>query len=104
MNSEEIKKLIYDVLIDMGIYIEKNEQDVDLTEYILNSLDYISFFIEIEDALGIELPDELLLIDNIKSMDAFSQKVYMASLEKKANLIDCVVADKDDMQDNNGLD
>lgn len=83
MNIENIKDLIYNILIAMGIYIEKTNNDVDLTEYITDSLDYISFFVELEEGLDLELPDDLFLMDTIKSINALSQKIELLLLAKQ---------------------
>ena len=44
---------------------------MDLTEYILDSIQFISFIVELERELNIEFPDELLLYDNIRSLNGF---------------------------------
>lgn len=98
MNIENIKELIYNILIAMGIYIEKTNKDVDLTEYIADSLDYISFFVELEEALDIELPDDLFLMDTIKSINALSQKIELLLLAKQMESIECNLDDEDDTQ------
>lgn len=98
MNIENIKELIYNILIAMGIYIEKTNKDVDLTEYITDSLDYISFFVELEEALDIELPDDLFLMDTIKSINALSQKIELLLLTKQMESIECNWDDEDDAQ------
>ena len=48
------------------------ENDVDLTEFIVESIMFISFIVELEDKLGIEIPEELLDINSIKSLNTFS--------------------------------
>ena len=50
----EIKKCIFDILDENGIYIDSNEmeEDLDLREYILDSLQYVYIIVELEDRLG----------------------------------------------------
>lgn len=98
MNIENIKELIYNILIAMGIYIEKTNKDVDLTEYIADSLDYISFFVELEEALDIELPDDLFLMDTIKSINALSQKIELLLLAKQMESTECNWDDEENTQ------
>lgn len=86
MDIEKINLCLLNILDEMGIYIDSNNNqhsDIDLTEYISNSIDFITFFIEIEDKFEIELPDELLGLDNIRSLNAFSNKILFYLQEYK---------------------
>jgi len=60
---------------DMGILVPDDNNDIDLSEYIIDSLQFISFIVEIENKFGIEIPDELLNIENLKSLNGFSQLI-----------------------------
>jgi len=42
--------------------------DVDLSLYIEDSLEFVSLIITLEETLNITLPDEILLIDNFRSL------------------------------------
>jgi len=66
--SNEFVQDIAAVLHDGDI----GENDVDLTEFIVESIMFISFIVELEDKLGIEIPEELLDINSIKSLNTFS--------------------------------
>ena len=46
--------------------------DIDLHDYIADSMQYVYFIVELEKKLGIELPDEVLLYDNLTSLNGFS--------------------------------
>ena len=61
------------ILSNIGILIDEQKEtiDVDLTEYILDSIQFISFIVELERELNIEFPDELLLYENIRSLNGF---------------------------------
>ena len=69
----EIKNIILDILDKSGIYIDPTEmnEDLDLREYILDSLQYVYFIVELEERLQIELEDEILLYDNLSSINGF---------------------------------
>ena len=73
----EIKKCIFDILDENGIYIDSNEmeEDLDLREYILDSLQYVYIIVELEDRLGLELPDEVLLYENLASINGFANMI-----------------------------
>lgn len=67
-----------DVILDLGIYVDKdefNKKDVDMREYIKDSMTFISFFIGMEDALEIELPDTLLSFESLISSDSLSNSI-----------------------------
>lgn len=73
----EIKKLIYDILDENGIYIasEEIEKDIDLREYLVDSLQFIYFVIALEDKLGVQLPDEVLVYDHLSSINGFANMI-----------------------------
>jgi len=67
-----VKEIILKVLTDIGIYIEYEDIDnVDIRNYITDSIEFVSFIIAIETELGIELPDQVLLYENISSLTGF---------------------------------
>ena len=78
MDRETIVKIMTDVILDLGIYVDKdefNKKDVDMREYIEDSMTFISFFIGMEDALEIELPDTLLSFESLISSDSLSNSI-----------------------------
>ena len=66
----EIRKAVCESLANVGITIPK-DTDVDLNEYLVESFLFVSFLIEIEERLGVELPYEFYTGDNLKSLNAF---------------------------------
>ena len=66
---DKIKNDVIEVLNELE---DIGENDVDLTEFIVESIMFISFIVELEDKLGIEIPEELLDINSIKSLNTFS--------------------------------
>ncbi len=76
LNLEETKNKIYKILDDLGIIIEQKEEDFDLREYIQDSIQFISFIVNLEQELEIEIPDDMLLIESISSFNSFSNRIY----------------------------
>lgn len=83
MTQETIKDIILKTLNEMGISIDASvvshdkvetspPQDMDIRDYIADSIMFISFIIELEKKLEIEFPDELLLIDTLSSLSGFT--------------------------------
>lgn len=48
------------------------EEDFELLEYITDSLQFISFVVELEEVLNIEFPDELLSGEILHSRNGFA--------------------------------
>lgn len=67
-----MKNTVFDVLENMGIILDETEQeeDLDLTEYIVDSIQFISFIIELERVLNVVLPDNFLIFQNYHSLNA----------------------------------
>ncbi len=83
MTQEKIEHIILEVLNEIGIYIDvsspfllkddiESNTDMDLRNYIDDSLMFISFIVELEKKFGIEFPDELLMIDTLASLSGFA--------------------------------
>lgn len=83
---------MYDVIIkaleDVGVATDFNIQDlnreefdINLQEYITESILFITFIIKIEETLGIELPDDILLYESISSIKAFACNLIEAIQE-----------------------
>lgn len=67
------RQKILDVFSNIGVLVDEKalSNDIDLTEYISDSIQFISFIVELERYLQIELPDEFLLYENIRSLNGF---------------------------------
>lgn len=52
----------------LGIIVEA-EDNFELQEYIEDSVSFISFIVELESAFGIEITDEYLLPENLRTFD-----------------------------------
>ncbi len=63
----DTKKAIVSVLEDMGIYLDNPTDTTPLQEYIVDSIQFITFIIGIEEKFNIVFPDEYLSYDSISS-------------------------------------
>jgi len=67
---------------NVGVNLPKisDGEDVDIREYIEDSLKFITAIVEIENELNIEIPDEFLIYDKFSSFNSFCDMI--ASLVK----------------------
>lgn len=66
----ETKKRIITSLSSVFIFIDENEVDnIDLSLYIEDSIQFISFIVALEDEFNIEIPDELLIFEKFRYLD-----------------------------------
>lgn len=74
MTPEKVKEVIWGIFDEFGIYLDASDADadIDLREYIVDSLQFIYFIVELEEQLNISIPDELLTYDNISSINGFA--------------------------------
>lgn len=73
MTKNSIKEGILKALENIFIFIDPDELDnINLDEYILDSLQFMSFIVELEDIFKIEFPPELLLIENFNNIEDIS--------------------------------
>ena len=74
---EKVKQCILAFFEENGICIDLDPvtKDADLQEYLLDSMQYIYFLVELERMLDTELPDEILLYDNLSSLNGFSCQI-----------------------------
>ena len=56
ISNLDIKGIIVKVVPDLNL--EKIEDDTLLREYNIDSIDFFSIILEVQDACGIEIPDE----------------------------------------------
>lgn len=83
MKIEDVKKEIVEILDEFGIYISQREteEDMDLRDYIVDSVQFIYFIVELEERLQICIPDEMLVFDNMSSLLGFSNMIAELSVE-----------------------
>ncbi len=80
---KEIREKIIECLENLGFVLDKmsEEKDVDLSEYILDSIDFVQFLVELEETFAIDIPDSMLGIDVLKSLNGLANMI----LELKKN-------------------
>lgn len=73
--NEEIKNKIYDVLHEMGFIIFENDNgdDINLQDYITDSIQFVDFIVRLEEKFDIMLADEFLDYTAISSMCGFAE-------------------------------
>lgn len=71
---EKVRESILKFFEENGVCIDTESEtgDVDLREYLMDSMQYIYFLVELERILNIELPDEVLLYENLSSLNGFA--------------------------------
>lgn len=73
MKKEEIAEKIKKVFEENGyVILQEDEEDVDLSLYIPDSLTFMQLVIQIEDEFQVEFPDELLVSDLFSSLRGLS--------------------------------
>lgn len=61
------------LLHEEGLEVEYTGVDLDLRDYITDSIQFISFIVDIEKKFVIEFSDEYLLYDSISSLHSFAE-------------------------------
>lgn len=64
---EEIRKKVIECFNNLGFVID-NDDSVDILDFLDDSITYISFIVEIEQAFEIEIPDEYLLQGSMRTL------------------------------------
>lgn len=67
---EEIKDKLHQAFLNKGILVD--DDDMEIREYIADSLEFITLIIEIETVLDIEFPDVLLNLDAIGTINSLA--------------------------------
>lgn len=76
MDYESVKVRICKVLDEVGIgYDLDNESDI--SDALQDSLQFISLIVALEDEFNIEIPDEIMKMDLLQSMEQLCSEIYM---------------------------
>ena len=82
--KQEVIELISELFKDKGF-------DIDILEYVdliddlgMDSITFISIVVEVETHFNIEVPDDMLLMDNFKKVDNIVN-IIMNELDSKVN-------------------
>lgn len=71
---DKISFAIEQSINDIGIlfsFMDADTDDIDLTEYIEDSVQFVQFIVALEDNLNIEIPDALLNFELLTSWNGF---------------------------------
>lgn len=78
-DSVEIKDIVCRILNDIGFPVnDVKDGDANLMEYGMDSLTFMTFVVEIEDVFSIEIPDEMLSLEALSSLNGFI--TYLTSI------------------------
>lgn len=80
MNYSDVRITIFDSLESVGILLDDNirndeTKDINLSDLIEDSVQWISLIIELETVLNMSWPDDLLTINNFESLNALTTTV-----------------------------
>ncbi len=76
MNILDIKLELIKLLKENGLILEyKEDTDINLQDYIVDSIQFINVIVNIEDTFHIEWPDELCTYNHIKSLDYIAETI-----------------------------
>lgn len=67
----KIREKVIACLENVGILIDLQANDVNINEYDIDSITFISFIVEIERELGVDIPDGYLYADILSSLNGF---------------------------------
>jgi acyl carrier protein len=70
----KVRERLLGILEESGLYVEQKSsgEDLDLREYIVDSVQFMSFVVEIESQFNIEMPDEVLVYDKLGSLNGLA--------------------------------
>lgn len=71
----EVRNKLITILNNIGIIVDEEEEDINLIDYGINSISFISFIIAVEKEFKISLPDEILIIESVSSLNGFSNYI-----------------------------
>lgn len=70
MEKIDVKEKIINSLENIGIFIDiSSATDVDLNNYIEDSIQFMSMIVQLEKIFNTEIPSDLLLFDNFDSIE-----------------------------------
>lgn len=83
----DIKKELINLLENVGLFIEYNNEEIDIREYGMDSLSYITFICDVEEYFGIEFPLEYLGLTETVSLDKIVDLVNALTSKKCDSII-----------------
>lgn len=74
-DHQAIRTRIISAVERAGVAIDNDEEDVDLRDYVPDSVAMIAALVEIEDEFGISLPDDFLLGTVLESLSGLTSAI-----------------------------
>lgn len=71
-NFDNIKEIVITTLENNGVIVELTNGDADISSYPIDSITFISFIVDLENALDIIFPDDYLSINTLQSINGFT--------------------------------
>ena len=70
----DTKRRILNCLEQVGIVFDVNDMssDIEMADFLTDSIVFIQFIVAIEEEFGIDFPDEYLIIDKLGSLSALT--------------------------------
>ena len=77
MSEEMVKTLLIAIFEEEGIYIDSNEEaDINISNYIKDSLQFISIIVAIEEKFGVEISDGIMVLEAFESFHRLIDTIY----------------------------
>ena len=88
MELSDVRYKIIEIFETVGILIddeirEDKKMDIDLSELLSNSIQWISIITELESVFDIAWPDDLLILENLKSLNVLTNTTLELINEKE---------------------
>ncbi len=80
MTENEIMEGIKTVLNEEMITMDYIDENTDLREYIVDSIQFVNFVVDLENQFGIQIDDQYLNYDLLQSFDAIIKAVKNSQL------------------------
>lgn len=83
--QKNMRELIFHALAEMGICFSDSEKesmnDISIVDYLPDSIEQIMFVVVLEETIGFELPEDLLIKDNLLSLNNLA--IQLEKTQKK---------------------
>lgn len=76
-----VKQAVIKCLNEMGIIVDENTSNIQLTDYLEDSLSFIAFIVGLEEKFNIEVPDEYLQEGVLGTLDDVNDMINKLQAE-----------------------
>ena len=84
ISRPDVKLKIIEALNDVGILVDEEDFDViDLREYEMDSIMFVSFVVNLEEEFGINVPDEYLSLNQLANLNSVQYIIEELIKEKE---------------------